>query len=1025
MAYKFYELFNRGGRYSDVIIANSESPDLNCFVHYAYAMPSADRPEGVPGKRGIPLREFCDWKNNQSAAQVVTNGPYYFPGRSALKGDKNPNTQVDTVMRLGALELLANISSGRIAATDKDPFPHQLALQQFMENNQQRITRLLIADEVGLGKTIEAGLILRDRIIKNPDTSCLYLTRGGLREDVCDKLRSVLGRGNHIGRIEKFTDYGSQGDNVIRGSVYVGSLDAAIRHVDNKERLSRYLVAPEIIIIDECHYCSAAGENIDLNNNAGVTQRYRAAFQLMMGHFWPNSNSPRLVILMSATPFRSAHQFVNLLRLLSHNTEGVGDAYANNIGRETLAQHITTQDSEIAVVWRQQDQVRNWQDQRFFPNLAIVRPHQELDNEIKLEPASEDYIKLLARIKDYIVRVHKNHGRGFGGFAVRQLEQKLTSSSISGGCWIFRWCVQHAPWSTRQSYTDDQSEAVKAIRELLRTISRSLRKFNDGATAEYTSVKFVSDRFDFFAAHLRDGNIPEVFNYKRGLSDEDDDVFVASPEELLGMAKLGLELLNFSSQNDGVENTKLNWLRAMLDRHGTDKFLVFTESLQTCEVIKAAIGDKICGVLIGGQPLAEREEITEQFCNVDSGMRVLVATSAADEGFDFQVANRIVHWDLHPSPATLMQRNGRLARLGQVSDVTAYYLIVQGTHEERRERALLERFTALGIQDEVMRLKILGQLSPDQEQALSQAIEGNDLGMVDQLLGSARRIDEEMRKCFEEVNYELACKYVIDRDALEVRLKRWKELGLPDSINIDIEFGDVEWERPIFGVEKTTSELVRTPTVLLKEDDGMESYKLGSKFVFDPGFKVFGGTHQRNTRMAGLHPWVKRARVNGDRTLTKCRPLDKHTDPLGYLAFKISRLPRADLAIIQREDLERDGSFKNLRGASYLLVVSRPLKEIERDGDDDSGYLSYYVFDSGLGALCDRSASADEMHRLIQFMESRVSDQIDVYDKLNKFDCEKVGKELENWLHQKLKFPGLVERRYFMPIPVALIYIVD
>lgn len=58
----------------------------------------------------------------------------------------------------------------------------------------------------------------------------------------------------------------------------------------------------------------------------------------------------------------------------------------------------------------------------------------------------------------------------------------------------------------------------------------------------------------------------------------------------------------------------------------------------------------------------EREESVSKLRSMRNLTRVLVAISTADEGFDFQVANRVVYWDLSSNPAVLMQRNGRVAR---------------------------------------------------------------------------------------------------------------------------------------------------------------------------------------------------------------------------------------------------------------------------------------------------------------------------------------------------------------------------
>jgi hypothetical protein len=84
--------------------------------------------------------------------------------------------------------------------------------------------------------------------------------------------------------------------------------------------------------------------------------------------------------------------------------------------------------------------------------------------------------------------------------------------------------------------------------------------------------------------------------------------------------------------------------------------------------------------------------------------------------------------------------------LGQISDVTAYYLIIAGTHEQRREQALFDRFDQLGITDERMRLKILGSLSAEQEEKIFQDIEEEKFSLIDDILKQAETDQKEMEK---------------------------------------------------------------------------------------------------------------------------------------------------------------------------------------------------------------------------------------------------------------------------------------
>ncbi|MBW4545491.1 MAG: DEAD/DEAH box helicase [Symplocastrum torsivum CPER-KK1] len=1020
MSYYLFEVPSVSGHHTDLVLADPDNPNAPAYSHYAFTIGTPANPNELTQRRGIPFSSFRDWEklsSNFNIEEMLIPKKAYLPGGSVLgEKDLNPAFQANTAMRLGALELLANISSGRITASDKDPFPHQLALQQYMKAHQTQVQRLLIADEVGLGKTIEVGLILRDLLVAQVDSKllrCLYLTKGGLLDDVRLKLQSVIPGvdGESIVQVEKsFVEYGNRTDGI-----HIASMDAARRYVKKAQKKKLPTgVSPEILIIDEAHHCASEDE-LTSPQRIGLkatTRAYEAAYQMITGEFWHDSAPPKLVIFMSATPFRSRPQFINLLRLLTNKTSEIENAYSPKLTDRELVQVLGSDNSSTAVIWRQHYNVRSWSDKRLFPNLAIERPPLQ---------ASEAYLKLIEDIREKIKEIYSNYGESFGGFAIRQLETRLTSTTITGAMWLFRWCVRHQEWKTQDEYRQDISESTANLRKLIKGISQKLAAYDERNKSGHVTVSFPSDDFSFDAKSLGQplpGNkIVDIYrlNEKLRRGDDEDNTFVATHEEITELTEFALELLNFadfhSEDETGAENAKLTWLKDILAKHPESKFLVFTESLQTCEIIIKAL-PRESEKLTGDMSLAQREEAVAKLRDVNSPVRVLVATSAADEGFDFQVANRVIHWDLSPNPAVLMQRNGRVARLGQILDVIAYYLIIAGTHEQRREQALVDRFTQLGITDERMRLKILGSLSIEQEEKIFQDIEEEKFSLIDDILKQAEADQKDMEEKLGELQTQLTQQWVISREELAKRLDRWMELGLPGvDQKYELTFSTKEWSRPVFRDEGTAMETAQAKIATIQ----------GRKFTFDPEFKVFG-REKENILLAGLYPWFKNEREG----VIEHRPLPRNADPIGYLACSLARQRKADFTTISANQLYEQ--FPNLRDAHYLLFATHPLREVENHAlASTDSYLTFYAFSSDLSKSIEaQGASAKEVYQMISLLEKDALKTGSTLIETGVLEAAKsASQELAKWLEQSRKLGGLTKKSYFLPIPVALVAVLQ
>ncbi len=408
--------------------------------------------------------------------------------------------------------------------------------------------------------------------------------------------------------VSSFRNYGKEDTT----GVHVASMHAARLYVgeDQKKRLQPGN-RPQVVIIDECHHAASEGELAGtVLKRSDATQTYVAVKQLLSGEFWQDSEPPEFAILMSATPFRSRTQFVNLLRLLTDGAPRPDGsrfrAFDAGVQAEQLRSVLQDENAAATVAWRRQCDVgvRSWSGKRIFPNLTIVRPHLPLDGDPappRLPAPSPQFLALLTEVKSTVARIANAHGQSFGGFATAQLEKKLTSSSIAGACTLFTWAVRHCEWATQDEYKKDTRPGTEGLRRLLRLISQRIAEGNPQTKAEHATVRFASDDFAFQAKDIAQrGLLTDIQRYSKQLRDDDseDGPWVADDSEVCELVGLSEKLLGVAPEGEkveGAQDTKLAWLREMLLRYPDGRFILFTESLQTCETLKNALGSACRG----------------------------------------------------------------------------------------------------------------------------------------------------------------------------------------------------------------------------------------------------------------------------------------------------------------------------------------------------------------------------------------------------------------------------------------------
>lgn len=243
-----------------------------------------------------------------------------------------------SLARLYAGFLIAEDPQRRLDARKAATLMHQVSLVQHILDREE-LRKVLIGDEVGLGKTIEAGLLMRRLIDRDPSVRILYLAPARLVRNVVSELQGKLDINARAWVAGTLADARLESDRVVVASIHKAVFGS------NLDRVAAS--GPwDVLVVDECHHLSDWGPDGGKPN-----QSFKLVSQLVKSM----SANGRLV-LMSGTPHQGNEaRFKNILRLLSDD----GKSIAGASGR---------------VIFRTKDRVRDWRGEPLFPAREIRKP---------------------------------------------------------------------------------------------------------------------------------------------------------------------------------------------------------------------------------------------------------------------------------------------------------------------------------------------------------------------------------------------------------------------------------------------------------------------------------------------------------------------------------------------------------------------------------------------------------------------------------------------------------------------------
>lgn len=587
-------------------------------------------------------------------------------------------------------------SASALTSAKIDLLPHQVVLTHRIATASPR--RYLIADEVGLGKTIETALILRELASRGELNRALMVVPAGLVNNWHRELNEVFNL--------DFEVFGSEGDITDRKTNAFAKHDRLIASIDTLKRparIKRLLDAPrwDLVVFDEAHHLTA----YRTGGKVRKTENYKLAEAL--------KDHSRDLMLLSATPHQGNHfQFWMLAQILNPTLFGSPEEMLENrhrlntvMFRRTKADACQPDGSPLfARRWVHTESFLMNQDERLF------------------------YEKLREYLEDGFDLARRQGGQGRALGFLMAIFQKIAASSFAA---VRRTMKRRLLMLTLHEALLRDKELDIEGRERLTEEARVLihEEFclpQDGigrsevdrvlADLKYRLVKKLDEEA------LEMASDPYGSEYSATHAEEAASAVVELhlPEERL---RIGDLLKVFPQQRETKAQKLLDGLGYLWRQNASEKIVIFATYLGTVDLIAREIEQAYPGqgvvVLRGGDHGAKLA--AERKFRLKDGPRVLVCTAAGREGLNLQFARILFNFDLPWNPMDVEQRIGRIHRYGQNHTAQVYNLVLSDTIEGRIFLMLDEKLTEIaktvgkvddqGNVAEDLRAQILGQLS--------------------------------------------------------------------------------------------------------------------------------------------------------------------------------------------------------------------------------------------------------------------------------------------------------------------------
>ena len=509
------------------------------------------------------------------------------------------------------------------------PLPHQLhVLERALET---RNIRYILADEVGLGKTIEAGMIIKELKARGLITRILVVCPTGLvsqwsvemQEKFHEKFQVILP--SDFDTIRRLTDnddvYGqfdqviSPMDSIKPMEKHAGWSDERVEKY-NQERIEAIVNSGwDLIIIDEAHRVAGSSSYV---------ARYKLGYLL-------SKASPYLLLLMATPHNGKTEPFLRLVRLLDEQ------AFPNykSIVKEQVAPYLIRSEKREAI-----DNNGNLLFKKRYTHLVELHWDERHSLQRQLYELVSSYVS-----KTYD-KARRNRKKNMCLIFLMIIMQRMVTSSTA------------------------------AVRQSLEHRLRVLLE-------EETRVNTMSES-DWDERDIEDGDADAMEAMSLDRSAEIEEL-----KMIISVAKQA-EFQHHDVKVDALFDT----IDELQSEDPAQKIILFTEFVGTQVYLKELLESRgySVSVLNGSMDIEERNNALNEF-KMSTG--IFISTDAGGEGLNLQFANIIINYDLPWNPMKIEQRCGRADRIGQQRDVHIYNMIIGDTVESRVREVLEEKLSVI------------------------------------------------------------------------------------------------------------------------------------------------------------------------------------------------------------------------------------------------------------------------------------------------------------------------------------------